>query len=744
MNDGRREPRAARLVGAGLFVLFVLLTGVVFILPGHPAALDTWPHLVRQSAVADALRGLHPPFWSFEFYCGYPLLQFYGPLFALLGGLLAALLGDGALVLKLLLFLLHVGSGFAMLAFLRRRARSPAAALLGAALYVSVPWRVLGLGNEGNYPQALVYLLLPLVMLALDRLLDRPTLRAAGLLGLLLGLIGLTHAVYAAFVLLFVVIALVARLPVLFRSRTGQSRDAPFWKVKLAGVLGFMVAAGSLVPLALEFRRFAYPQLGLGLRPLEPLALFWFRAETGGYGGGYLGIVLLALALAGAASGLARSPRRDTVTAVVGLGLSLLLAFVAPRFAFTRELLTLGLPPARFLVFYVFFASALASLFAARLLARVRRPTLAATLLAGLFALAGADCLPFLLRARYSTPGKLIPTRLKAYEAMRGQEVTRVLDLPNHEDRVDDYARLAVYPAVGQLFGGFASALGPPFHQFAPRSMTYVYPWANAVATDLGDPAERLVSLRSFKALALMGVSHVVTPPTLLGREGQDSVTVLAKPGIAWDDRLVRADLKPPLLFGRTGRGLLLASAKVVPYLPAKLVPCATFHFADDWQALVDAVEIDPGVHSMSFIPAAAGRELDSLPGEPALRIERTLVEHHEVRVRFQSRTDCFLRVALSWHPRLDVRLDGRRVEYHETKDHFIYLRCPAGPHELRVKSSLSPLRRATLWVSLAGLLACAALLFIRRRRPPSKPEEEPQRQGDERGSRNEERRNHR
>jgi hypothetical protein len=155
----------------------------------------------------------------------------------------------------------------------------------------------------------------------------------------------------------------------------------------------------------------------------------------------------------------------------------------------------------------------------------------------------------------------------------------------------------------------------------------------------------------------------------------------------------------------------------VVPFEREGLVPCATFLYAQDWLALLNTIEIDPVANRMDLIPAVEGSPADSLPGLPSVRVQETEVSHEEVAVRFQVDRACFVRVALSHHPGLRVWLDGRETEFGETKDHYIYLKCPAGPHELKVRAGLSPLRRAMRWVSLLGLVGIVAALVMPRRR---------------------------
>ena len=192
--------------------LAALLSCYPFIAPGHPSTVDTWPHLARQSVVYHALKEGFTPFYTFMLYCGFPVLRFYSPLFAFLGAPLTLLTGGNLLLaLRILLVLLHLASALAMYQYLRRREErgrnkeegTGFGAALGAIAYLIIPWRTMYLAGLANYPQALVYLLLPLAFLALDNILDEKdergrtgrSLQPGLLLGLWVGLLFLAHRV---------------------------------------------------------------------------------------------------------------------------------------------------------------------------------------------------------------------------------------------------------------------------------------------------------------------------------------------------------------------------------------------------------------------------------------------------------------------------------------------------------------------------------------------------------------------
>jgi hypothetical protein len=246
--------------------------------------------------------------------------------------------------------------------------------------------------------------------------------------------------------------------------------------------------------------------------------------------------------------------------------------------------------------------------------------------------------------------------------------------------------------------------------------MLYVYPWADYVATDLGTPDSQPVSANTHKALALMGASHLTTFTARLSTSGDNSgpSALLLKQGMDWDDRFVAAERVPPLAVGRTHQGLVLAASRVVPMPRDTLVTDCSFIVAANWRRLLDTLQLDGTTHSLNFIPVLSGANPDSLPGLPAVIIDSTRIRHQDVVTGFWVNTDCFLRVAISYYPELEFRLDGKPVPCQETADHFTYIRCPAGSHVLTVKARLGWLRAVTLLLSLLSL-PLVVILVLRR-----------------------------
>lgn len=714
-GKGARLAGILRCLPVVLLLAVAVVSGLPYLSPGQPTSPDIWSHLARQKIVFESLRDGYSPFYTFMFYSGYPHLRFYSPLCAFLAGFLT-LLWHGNLFppLKFLLFSLHVLSAITMFAFLRRRTGSAWASALGAAAYVLIPWRTLHIATLANLPQSLIYVLMPLMFLSADEVLNHSDFRHALLLGLWTALALVSHLFSAAYAVLLVAVWAAFQLGMRENSLTVPfPRTSRLLLLAVAVLVSVLLSAWNTLPFAIEYQSHVYPlpDINLPLPSLSALLLPWVK--PGGYTGGYLGLSIVFLALVSIAVLLARWHARRT-----GLALSammvviLLLTFAVPAWRPTRLLFTAGLPGVRFMVFFVFVVALLVgsgwSLLERRL--AVRRPLLYSLLSLGLLVSFCLDCLPHVLENRNSTDLGFLSVRDQAYQFIKEERPTRVLDLYNHADRIDDFRRLACFPAMGFIYGDLPTAQGPAYYQFAPRSMSYVYPWSNFVAADLGAASDSL-SENSLKALLLLGVSHLITPPSKVS----DSVVFL-KTGLDWEDRFLRARLSPPLAYGRTHSGLLLCSRTVLPLPEESLVRQRTLLVADDWLTLLSSAEIDRSSRQLNFIPVASGEPAHA-GTDPALLGESTETSNCRVSSVFETDDDCFLRVALSYYPWLSVRLDGRPVEFRETRDHFMWLACPAGRHRLEVTAPLSPLRIALLWVSGFALIAGIALAAVPGRR---------------------------
>jgi hypothetical protein len=617
-----------------------------------------------------------------------------------------------------------------MFLLIYRRTRDVQGAALGSLVYAFVPWRAHLLGGYAHYPQALTYVCLPLMFFFLDRLMDRRERRDALMLGLVVVLSLLSHIIYSAASVAF--LCVVFALGYTRSNPEGGANHRPSSVVHRTPPIVFAVLAALglsaffLIPLLAEYRSHVFLQPSMSVAAPDLRVVLGLLPGLQTSQGSYLGISVLALLLLAVVTAGFGVRRRYALSVALCLVISLLYVFVLPRLGPVGSALALNLPPERFLIFFLFFAALLIGsawpVWKARVKLLRNYPFLAFVALVELIAL---DCTGGNLRRYYYPKQRFLSARPSIYAVIAAGEHSKLLDLSAPGTNVDDYMRTESYPSMGFMFGDLPTPLGPFYHQFAPRSMLYCYPWINAAATDLGDTTTRVVAVRTRKALALMGVSHVLMYPRSLQLPPTDDTaraTLLIKDGFDWDSQFVVPGERPYLVFGATGFGMVLASNRIRPFPTERVVQQRTLRIAGDWQALLDSLSVDDTLNELSCIPVTSRDRPDSLPGRPRLKVATTSIRNQDVTVRLTASSECFLRLAVSYYPELRVTVDGNVVQFRETKDHFIYIRCPGGAHVVRVTAPLTPIRRWTLGVSglAAVLLILGLVLPGRRQRQPA------------------------
>jgi len=169
--------RLGRLLVDGLPFLYMLLLAGLLLGPlwreaGLPNTADGILHLHRSAAVARSWSsGLLWPRWFPAVYqgLGAPTFHYYSPLFYQVVAPLHLLGLALDLAAKLAITLFFVASGLATWAWLRRLL-GPIAGLAGATLYLAQPLLFREYYFQGDYPQLLALLWLPVVLWAFTRL----------------------------------------------------------------------------------------------------------------------------------------------------------------------------------------------------------------------------------------------------------------------------------------------------------------------------------------------------------------------------------------------------------------------------------------------------------------------------------------------------------------------------------------------------------------------------------------------
>jgi len=703
----KQQPPEALLL---LFLIALgVLSGLSFLQPFSPYECDTWPHIVRTQIVySEFFTKFRVPIWSFFFYCGYPLLQFYGPLYYYIAGLVVSLTGGDVFTgTKCVLFVCHVASAISMYYFAREVFRNRNAAFTAAIAYLLTYWHLYQILLMARYPLAFFYVLLPCAFLSLELLIRTGSRRHAMLMAVTTALLILTHIGYACFGVLFMGVWLVFRL-VQSPERQFAGRVLRLSAVALLGAL--LLSSALLLPYVLESPP-SRTTVAVGEQPVLPASLLvWWETGRLPPAGRYLGLSLLALALVGVLQGI-KTRAREFKPILACTLLALILTLSKGRIGILDSLPLLAeFEGSRFLIYSVTFLPLLAAgsyLWVERRVSRRSALLLCSILLVG-------DLLPMSLVMEYRRTSEFLGPRCDYYERLRQDSTdSRLLDLGSSLDEPFDYGRLWRYAGTGFMFAGRPSPLGF-YRQFAAASTNYVYQWANEVGRDFGDATADTVSTATTSVLHLLGVGHVIMPTGI--RRGGSDVALARKKGVGWDTLGLGSPVLPALLCVVDSPSHTLATNVVRPWPPARMAVSFGYLVPSDWRALLDSSVVDPQTHTLRAIWSRDGLS-DSLPGSrPEVTVARSMLQHQRVELDLDASKECYLRLPFSYFPTLKLSIDDRSATIHCGADRFIFVKVPAGRHRLVLVPALSRVRKLAIALNLAAILGLVGLAFWTRR----------------------------
>lgn len=695
-----------------------------YLAPGLPLEFDAHSHLARSEFVARALAEGRWPTWTFGWYGGYRLLEFYSPGYFLLTGSLGLLLGV-VTATKLVLWIGQLFTALALYGFGRRIGLSPLLALLAPVLFVESAQRGWTLGVVGNHPSVLVTAAAAAWLwgVAGPPRRSTPAFRLALRRSLVLGFATLGHLQA-----LLVVPGLVVLDALWLAGSLGWRRTLAIVFGSLAGlaVLTSFVTLPMLVDLPrvlLSLDAEASRSLGAHVEPLaiaagiEPFS--WSHAYVRSHG--------LPWMVLGAAGALLSLSLRHRAGSALAAGLATNLAVLA-LFG-DRAVLGVGL-----LLF------PLCGLAAALLAERVRRPramdagVLASAL--GVAALAGVVVAPpggDRFEARWAPSDALAP--YASLPATRTR--SRPFDVTPHPLCLDGFYGAS---SASPLVSGRSVPFGA-FPQGAPLSSQLGMALLGRLASERFEPGG-VLSEESLDALYLTHVQFLVdrSARPRLGRAARASEEAVAlAPGLV---RLLEAS---PVLFAPTladlaprPAGTGEAGGGAAPLLEAlrerrrgdpldgtrrapSLSLLARTQQKRDWELIapiVRAMEIDRSraIARRLFVPgpvpalgpvAAARGEVDG-----PLRILGH--EEGEVRVRMEVEPPAagFLRLAYGRDPQVRVLVDGRPVASAADALGAFVIAIPGGRHHVELRAR-TPAWRIALTALCASLWAAGIALLV-------------------------------
>jgi|TARA_B100001964_G_scaffold36089_1_gene38754 hypothetical protein len=714
---------------SGLIIALVfvgIVSGIDYLLPGYLQATDdaesystiAWP-------IWDALRHGQLPIWTNWGDMGYPLTQFYSPLYSTLIAVVSIVIPNVWSAVKLLHLTYHVMSVLAIFLYVHNLTKSKYAAItagfaLGFAFYRYHVFFYLGSLNMGP-----TFVIWPFQLYLVDRYLMARDGRRIGVALALVSAAGLLfHAYFGGYGGLFTALYGVLRiltgpktLPTA-RRKVGAILHLYFW-------LGSGVLASSFYTLpALLESDLSLVQEWVGgdflLPPVSVQDVLTFEGGESGSGwwGGYLGVSVMAMALVGYISALL-GRRWATVAPFALLLLSLFLALGPFYLPFSEifsqipggSVVFLFHSPGDYLVYVVIMGAAGVGVciaeFADGLLATIGRGMAGLRPFAkigfirmewilwcicGLIAL---DMFRYHLFVNYMIPvtaNGSPENRVAAHQWLakhRHQIDGRVLDL-GQSDIVWYIPMIANLPTYSTQ--GFASRWSAPLvaglRRFDPVS--------------LFDEGSNLMRVANTAMVVVDSPSQLENYPGAI-KSGDGAVMI------------------------PTDRGLVMIASSMVKEVNLDIHFRATEAAA--WSTLSETphsnlaneMGIDPLRAAAEFIPAPDPLySLDVLSDDRSLtaRVQSHDMESQYVRIEYSVSTPAYVQLSYAYYPYLRVLIDGTEAPSFPTSFGLIGVQSPAGAHILEIVPYLSPLRvivGAVNLLSIVGLVAVWALSFRKR-----------------------------
>lgn len=279
--------------------------------PGLIVTGDGGTHVARVNHLAMAIRDGSSLYWDNYFFAGGTLLQFTGPVFHWLATAITLVVGDATTGVKIAAVACRIAAALAMFACLRRAGLDRTAAVLGCLFFAGAFYVTYLVSIRSTFPQIVILATLPAMVYGIECVLAAPRVFGRGWLVLCLAAIILigNHPPTA------VMAAVLLGLYVLARIGLAGWEFAPLPSLLLAAGVIALGSVYFLVPFALEQSWTAENALS---QPLVSLAwpqsgtllnyVVWDRAGIGPVYTAYVGLSIIACALAGAPLAL-RRPR---------------------------------------------------------------------------------------------------------------------------------------------------------------------------------------------------------------------------------------------------------------------------------------------------------------------------------------------------------------------------------------------------------------------------------------------------
>ena len=696
---------------------------------------DASHHIATAQLAAMAIRDGELPIWTFFMGNGSPYLQNYGFAFFYLIGLVDLLWRDIFLSLKLVMAASHLLSGIGMYCLAARLCRSRRAGFIAGLAYVLCFWHTQHVLIMGRLALSLFYALLPWTFYAVECLINsRYKVRSAVLGGMGIALMNFTHPGFGLYAMLLLGLYSIARL---WSCLPHRDLKVVLWAGMLLFALGVSLGSYMNVGMWLELEHTNMHDFGLGVKTVDtPDQIvpdpswrhvlgwsnfrFWLMPpEPFHWYGGYLGVSLCVVALAGAA--LAFFARKKHGTRRYSGGLVCLVLVVLLTFAYRLPPISMlqlvqAFNASRYLLFLAFFLALatgigvhLLLLYCPKNLSRSRYYTL-------LLVLVLVDLFPTTFLHPYRS-GQTTPTGLppEMFAEIREQATPFIAngELPNYRSQ---WVTDGVHPFIStarMLFMG-ATPTADAFHPGELRALnTFTHPFTDVARNLLMrlDSPEQVYS-HKYGHLIRAGFSLLNTHYVLVTSRQQGagfllslnehSPIVVSSRLLEYDDNAVAAlDLHEDL--SRT--------------LGLDELDSLGLHMVKRVLWIISLTGIDFENRSCERIIVRDHERERDLGTAPTAQVIAHSVGHQRVTMRVAVSETCYARLAYAYFPFLEITVDGKPVQPMETAGRFIAIELEQGEHDIVIQARVSPLRMSLIVFAAMFTMVAVALVVSERRR---------------------------
>ena len=677
-------------------------------------AADASHHIVTSWLAAEAIAAGQTPVWTFFMGTGSPYLQNYGFAFFYLVGLVDLVCRNFFLSLKLTMAAGHLLSGIGMYYLAAGICRSRRAGFTAGLAYSLCFWHTQQVIIMGRLPLSIFYAILPWAFHYVERVVASPfRMRAALLGGMCVALLNFTHPGYGTYAMVLLACYSLVRLW-FCRNRpdAGAILRAGILLFVLGAVFSSYMTAGMFFELAYtKLHEFSTDLSGvpdptwrhlLGWSnyrfwSLPPQPFHWY--------GGYLGVSLVLLALAGGAVALRRRPGQ-----LAPCWICLILVAVVV-FAYRWPPLTViplihAFNASRYLLFVAFFLALAAGMGAYYLLPQGPRSLARSRWYTILLLVMVVDLFPTTFvqpycEEDYSPCGS--PRDIFDPVAAASAPFSQRDELPNYRAHwiatdLNIFRRQAC-----MLYEG-ATPIAEAFHPGELRTLeTFTQPftdWSQGLLERMESP-DQLTAHPQYELLR-DGLYLLNTRYLIASSNRKKFATALA---LSYSPIVVSGRLEN---YGEKTTDLGAASAGLDADPEESEAIARTL-------GIIARTGLRPPLGSLACERILV-RDMEGdrdLGTTPAARVVSHVVRRQEVEMKVEVSADCYARLAYAYYPHLRVSVDGKQVRPLQTAGRFMALPLDAGSHDIAIEARLSPLRRGLL--ALAAVSLVMALVLVLR-----------------------------